>query len=132
MRRSSFKPKAIERKPVTYSPIQRAGIVRMVSDEVAANLKDSAYRSEAWLSAVRKLHCMRCFREGATQAAHRNEGKGMAIKADDCLVAALCVDCHAEIDQGKDMTRQERREAMDVAILMTLRALAKKGLVKPA
>lgn len=131
MRRTSFKPRTVERRPVTPTPIQRAGVVRMVADEVVASLKERTYRSDAWLAAVRKLCCMRCFKEGATQAAHRNQGKGMAIKADDCLVAALCVDCHAEIDQGKDMTKAERREAMDVAILMTLRALAVKGLVKP-
>jgi hypothetical protein len=74
---------------------------------------------------------MRCFKEGDIQAAHRNQGKGMATKADDCLTAALCVICHAEIDSGKDMTRDERREALDVAILMTLRALVKRGLVVP-
>lgn len=43
---------------------------------------------------------MVCFREGRTQAAHRNQGKGMSIKTDDCFTAALCVECHAEIDQG--------------------------------
>jgi hypothetical protein len=74
---------------------------------------------------------MRCFKEGETQAAHRNQGKGMATKADDCFTAALCVSCHSMIDQGKDMTRAERREALDVAILMTVRALAMKGLIRP-
>lgn len=127
-----FKRKAFERQPVNYTPITRPGIVRLVSEEVVADLaKDGTYRSEAWLRAVRQLGCMRCFKEGATQAAHRNQGKSMAMKTDDCLVAALCAECHAEIDSGRDMTRAERREAMDVAILMTLRALAKKGLVKP-
>lgn len=126
-----LKRKQYERKPVTYTPIERPGIVRMVSEEVVSNIKDTTYRSEAWLAAVRKLGCMRCFKEGSTQAAHRNQGKSLAMKTDDCLVAALCVECHSEIDSGRDMTRAERREAMDVAILMTLRALAKKGLVKP-
>ncbi len=94
-------------------------------------LKESPYRSEKWLRAVASLHCMRCFREGMTQAAHRNQGKGMGTKVDDCWTAALCVDCHRELDQGKNMTRDERREALDTAILMTLRELARKGLVKP-
>jgi hypothetical protein len=40
------------------------------------------------------------------------------------------VACHTEIDQGRDMSKQERREAMDVAILMTLRELARQGLVR--
>lgn len=54
----------------------------------------------------------------------------MGTKTDDMWTAALCVACHAEIDQGRDMSRQERREAMDTAILMTLRELARKGLVR--
>lgn len=92
-------------------------------------LKQTPYRSDRWLKAVAGLHCVRCFREGATQAAHRNEGKGMGMKVDDMLTAALCVDCHAEIDSGKGMSRQERREALDVAILMTLRELVRQGKV---
>jgi hypothetical protein len=51
----------------------------------------------------------------------------MGIKTDDCFTAALCQECHADIDQGASMTRQERRERMDSAILMTIRALAQDG-----
>jgi cytochrome c553 len=94
-------------------------------------LKDTAYRSERWLRAVASLPCMRCFREGATQAAHRDQGKGMGIKTDDCFTAALCVTCHAELGQGMGYTRQQKREMMDAYILQTVRALAKEGLVKP-
>ena len=90
-------------------------------------LKVPTYRSKRWLQAVAELPCVICFREGATQAAHRNEGKGMGIKTDDCLTAALCVECHADIDQGASLTRQERRQRMDTAILMTVRALAQAG-----
>lgn len=93
-------------------------------------LKQPRFESEPWRRAVASLHCVRCFREGSTQAAHRNEGKGMAMKTDDCWTAALCVDCHRELDQGKTMSRAEKREAMDTAILMTLRELARRGLVK--
>ena len=89
--------------------------------------KDDAYRSPAWLRAVASLPCMVCFREGRTQAAHRNQGKAMALKTDDCFTAALCVECHAEIDSGRDLSKQERRERLDTAILMTVRALAKAG-----
>jgi len=92
-------------------------------------LKQPIFRSEKWLRAVASLDCVRCDREG-TQAAHRNEGKGMGIKVDDCLTAAICPTCHTEIDQGKNMTREERRQAMDDAILKTLVQLARKGLVK--
>jgi hypothetical protein len=71
--------------------------------------KDDAYRSPAWLRAVASLPCMVCFREGRTQAAHRNQGKGMGIKTDDCFTAALCVECHTAIDSGKE-SRADKRE----------------------
>jgi len=90
-------------------------------------LKTPVFRSDKWLRAVASLPCMLCFREGATQAAHRNVGKGMGMKTDDCFTAALCVDCHAEIDQGGALTRQERRDRLDQAILMTVRQLAVDG-----
>lgn len=126
----TFARRTYSRTTVPLTPATRTGVVRRVSDEVTVFPKDERWESERWLAAVRSLHCMRCFKEGRTQPAHRNEGKGMGVKTHDCWTAALCVECHAAIDQGKDMTRAERREAMDVAILMTLRALVKKGLVK--
>lgn len=92
-------------------------------------LKSPAFRSEAWRRAVASLPCQNCGREGKTQAAHRNEGKGMALKVDDCLTAALCVSCHAHIDQGQHLTRQQRRDQMDAAILTTLVELCRAGLV---
>ena len=86
-----------------------------------------AYRSEKWLAAVRSLeYCVLCNAYGV-QAAHRNENKGMSMKADDCLSAALCPSCHHEIDNGKELTREERRERMDKAILLTLAELARRG-----
>lgn len=99
------------------------------SEVVSGFPKDERWESEKWLAAVRTLDCMRCFKAGPSDPAHRNEGKGKGVKTHDCWTAALCRDCHREIDQGKTMTRAERRQALDTAILMTLRALAKKGLV---
>lgn len=93
-------------------------------------LKTPTFRSKKWLQAVASLACVKCGVEGQTQAAHRNVGKGMSMKTDDCLTAALCVGCHSAIDQGKDMTREERRSVLDFAILMTLVELARSGLVK--
>ena len=92
--------------------------------------KQPTFRSEKWLRAVASLPCVNCGTEGRTQAAHRNMGKGMGIKTHDCWTAALCDTCHGEIDHGKYMTREERREALDWAILQTLAELAVKGLVK--
>ncbi|ECC3255686.1 DUF1364 domain-containing protein [Salmonella enterica subsp. enterica] len=89
------------------------------------------YRNKKWLAAVGQIEqCVLCGRWG-TQVAHRNEGKGTGIKVDDCATAALCVDCHHEIDNGKNMTRDERREAMNRAIVLTLIQLARLGLIFP-
>ena len=93
--------------------------------------KHKPYRSEKWLRAVASLPCVRCGIVGQTQAAHRNFGKGMGVKTDDCFTAALCQRCHSEIDQGDTMSRDERRSVMDCAILETLRLLAIEGLVTP-
>ncbi|TJZ75691.1 hypothetical protein FAZ21_06695 [Chitiniphilus eburneus] len=92
--------------------------------------KQRPVRSSAWLDAVRSIdHCMLCGCVCQVQAAHRNEGKGKSQKVDDCLTAALCPACHAEIDQGKNLTREQRRERMNHAIVETLRELARQNLV---
>jgi hypothetical protein len=96
------------------------------------NYTKRPYRSEAWRRAVASLPCVVCGREGETQAAHVNMGKGMGIKTHDCLTAALCAEHHAEVDQGHTMTKAERRAFMDSAVLLTLIQLAQRGLVVPA
>ena len=91
--------------------------------------KNNPYRSQKWLQAVRELeYCVLCGAYGV-QAAHRNEGKGAGMKTSDCLTAALCHECHSEIDQGKNMDRNERRATMNAAIVMTLESLVKSGKV---
>ncbi|HSC06795.1 MAG TPA: hypothetical protein VLD59_08210 [Steroidobacteraceae bacterium] len=93
-------------------------------------VKEDYFHSEAWRRAVASLPCVLCNKHGETQCAHRNEGKaGGKRLMDDCWTAALCVACHAEIDQGCHSKRAERRERMDLAILLTLRQLARIGLV---
>ena len=93
-------------------------------------LKQPVYRSKKWLAAVRSLeYCVNCGRYHV-EAAHRNEGKGMGQKVDDCLSAALCHECHYEIDNGKNLSREEKRDLMDNAILKTLVQLARRGLIE--
>lgn len=104
------------------------GLVRAALAPARAMSKPQRYESEAWRRAVASLPCVLCGNP-ETQCAHRNEGKGMGQKTDDVLTAALCTICHDEIDQGKDLTREERRERMDRAILLTLRELARRGLI---
>lgn len=89
-----------------------------------------SYRNEKLRRAVADLPCAQCGREGATQASHRNEGKGMGLKTSDALVAALCVDCHREVDQGKDLERWERRELWDRAFIETMRQLIEAGKLR--
>ena len=94
-------------------------------------MKERTYRSKKWLAAVGQLdQCVLCDTWGI-QVAHRNESKGMGQKADDCATAALCPSCHHEIDNGKNLSREERREMMDRAIVRTLIKLARKGLIAP-
>lgn len=135
MKRGGFKrPELPAKVPRDEKPLQAvvlAGRVKMAQGLGQAApvtvRKPEPFRSEAWLAAVRTIPCVFC---GApVQAAHRNEGKGMGTKADDCLTAALCPPDHAEIDQGRDMTRDERRARMDRAIVLTLAELVRRGLV---
>jgi hypothetical protein len=90
--------------------------------------KPTTYRSPKWLQAVRDIgRCVLCGSTEGIQAAHRNKGKGMGIKTDDCATACLCHKCHFEIDNGKDLSKQERHALMDDAIIKTITELAKKG-----
>lgn len=109
------------------APVRAVIAGRLENRAPAPVPKPQPFRSEAWLDAVRTIPCVFC---GApVQAAHRNEGKGMGTKADDSLTAALCHVHHSEIDQGRDMTRDERRARMDRAIVLTVAELVRRGIV---
>ncbi|RYM66018.1 hypothetical protein BSQ98_09795 [Serratia liquefaciens] len=91
----------------------------------------NTYRNKKWLAAVGQIEqCVLCGNWGI-QVAHRNESKGMGMKTDDCATAALCVECHHEIDNGKTLSRDERRQLMDRAIVLTVIQIARRGLVVP-
>lgn len=95
-------------------------------------MKQKTYRSDKWLKAVRQLPaCVACLRYLPIEAAHRNEGKGFGMKTDDCCTAALCHECHYAIDNGKDLSRDDRRALMDRYIVLTLIELVRSGAVKP-
>ena len=76
------------------------------------------------------LDCQACGSGNMVQAAHTNwgGGKGRGVKADDNLTAALCLKCHYEIDQGKDLSREERQEMWLRAHMGTIHALTGAGL----
>ena len=126
-------PKERVRPPV--KPLQNCrGIYRHVGNAAPVAVpKEHYFHSEAWRRAVASLPCVLCGKHDETQCAHRNEGKAGGKKLmDDCWTAALCVTCHGAIDQGKDFDREERRARMDLAILLTLRELARQGRVRVA
>jgi hypothetical protein len=137
VKRSGFKRKIPERRAPTvieYTPRPRDPARPVAALLVTRPVpKEVRFESAAWGRAVAKLVCVRCGRgtewshEAQSQAAHRNEGKGMGRKVDDSLQAALCSSCHAEIDQGKDMTNEQRRAEIDRAIVLTVRELARRG-----
>jgi hypothetical protein len=54
----------------------------------------------------------------------------MGIKAEDAFVAAICVKCHAEIDQGKTYTKDVRKAVWDKAHKRTIAELFRRGKLK--
>jgi heterodisulfide reductase subunit B len=54
----------------------------------------------------------------------------MALKTSDALVVALCPTCHSQLDQGKDMTRDERRDMWDQAYINQMKTLIETGRLK--
>ncbi|WP_207000703.1 hypothetical protein [Trinickia mobilis] len=94
------------------------------------------FRSEDLRRAVVTLPCMNCGIERYTQAAHGNTDKGQGLKASDAAIAALCCDrpgvrgCHAMLDQGGAMGKEERRAFELEMIAKTYIALIERGLLR--
>lgn len=83
-----------------------------------------------WFSAVASLEsCVLCHAYGI-QVAHSNENRGMGQKSAPWLTAALCRNCHHEIDNGKNLDQHERRSMMRRAILLTHDALIRSGKLR--
>lgn len=91
--------------------------------------KTKPYRNRHWLAAVGQIECCVLCNAYGIQVAHRDEGKGMGQKTDDSCTAALCMQCHHDIGNGTQLSRDERRTLMDRAIVLTLRELTRRGLV---
>lgn len=72
----------------------------------------------------RELPCTHCgLSDGTVVAAHSNQlrdGKGKGIKAHDYRIAALCYACHAELDQGRVLSREERIQMWEDAHRKTI------------
>jgi hypothetical protein len=92
--------------------------------------KHQYVRSKKLLKLVAGLDCQACGSGNMVQAAHTNwgGGKGRGVKADDNLVAALCLKCHYEIDQGKELSKEERQEKWHQPTLPRLQNFSIKAL----
>lgn len=92
------------------------------------------YRNPKLLKAVRESPCQHCgAQDGTVVAAHSNQlrdCKGRGIKAHDYRIAALCYRCHADLDQGSKMSREERIQMWEDAHRRTIGWLFESGTVK--
>jgi len=92
------------------------------------------YRNKRLLEAVREAPCMACgAADGTVVAAHSNQlrdGKGRGLKAHDYRIAALCYRCHMNLDQGKDLTKEQRVELWEEAHRETIGWLFENGKLK--
>lgn len=90
------------------------------------------WRNHKLLLAIRDLECQftdlpHCC-SGQVTACHSNQlrdGKGKGIKAHDFRVAAGCPIAHFAIDQGKELTREERMQYWESAHRRTMGELFK-------
>lgn len=132
MKRSSFRRPQIERKPVVLTriaPQDRRGVMAPAGGAVVAVPKPVTYRSEKHLARVRQIPCVRCGKEGESQAAHMNFGKSAGKKASDAATGALCPTCHFWLDQSGAMTKEERRAFEWEMVARTYIALVERGLI---
>lgn len=70
---------------------------------------------------------------GVGEPCHSNQsihGKGGALKAHDCFYVPGCRSCHRALDQGKDMTREERAAVWNRAFGKYLPALFERGFLE--
>jgi hypothetical protein len=89
------------------------------------------YRNRKLLDVLRKSPCQACGRsDGTIVAAHSNQlrdGKGRGIKSHDYRVAALCYNCHMELDQGTKMDKNQRVQFFEDAHRSTIGWLFENG-----
>lgn len=92
------------------------------------------YRNPKLLQVIRNSPCQACgTQDGTIVAAHSNQlrdGKGRSLKAHDYRIAALCYRCHSMVDQGYQMSRDEKREMWEEAHRKTIGWLFENGHIK--
>lgn len=89
------------------------------------------YRNKKLLEVVREAPCQTCgAQDGTVVAAHSNQlrdGKGRSIKAHDYRIASLCYSCHAQLDQGSKMSKEDRVDIWEMAHRKTIGWLFDNG-----
>lgn len=92
------------------------------------------FRNPKLLGLAEGQACVMCGNEdGTIVAAHSNlleHGKGRGLKAHDGMTAWLCYRCHTQLDQGKDLSRDERRDLTLTAICRTYQQLWNQQLIE--
>lgn len=97
------------RVPLRVAPWQGSTVVAPIE-------KEAPVRSESYRRFVAVQPCFGCGVEGFSQAAHPNQGKGMALKTCDLKCFPLCaphfglIGCHQQHDLRIDVGRSESRE----------------------
>jgi hypothetical protein len=87
-------------------------------------------RIKKLLNLANGMPCMYCGnQDGTVVAAHQNEGKGYGLKRPDYMTAYLCGSCHFELDNGKELTKQERRNLWNAAYVKTSEYWWKNGII---
>lgn len=92
----------------TRELVALVGVAALVSTDVpscTAIVKECVIRHEGYRRLVANMRCCWCGREGRSNHAHENEGKGKGLKLDDRRAMPLCVDdmgqhgCHTAFDR---------------------------------
>ena len=88
------------------------------------------YRNDKLLKLARHSPCQICeIQDDTIVAAHSNQlrdGKGRGLKSSDAAIAFLCYKCHNEIDQGSNLSKQQRFYLWDEAHIKSIRWLIEK------
>jgi hypothetical protein len=116
-RQASEKAARIASQGKTSTPKLHAGTYE--GNTGRAVPKPESYRDTALLDLARGQPCYLravencCGADTATTvAAHRNEGKGMGIKASDLYTVPACIWCHTWFDQSGSPRAEKRRAFM--------------------
>lgn len=138
MKRAAFARKTPPPRPVKvyehFTPRQRPVALRVPDTKARMSVavpKADTVRSRPLLNACRLLACQHCgANDGTVVACHSNwscHGKAKSMKATDVRVASLCATCHASIDQGSRLSRDQRKQVWWAAHVRTVELLVGLG-----